>query len=93
MSAVKSPTQAGVVYAIRDPFTQAIRYIGKASYFASRRREHWSDLDRGRHPNRHLQAWYDKRCRPASVRPIIDVPQECLPGMIDAREVEGYAQA
>jgi hypothetical protein len=44
------------VYAIYDPRSGEVRYIGMARYYNARKREHRSDLKRGVHPNAYLQA-------------------------------------
>lgn len=82
---------AGVIYAIIDPRTDAIRYIGKAANFGRRRRDHRNELRRGVHYNPYLQNWYNKLVR-AGHLPMYRVLQECLPGMVDACEQEWIAK-
>lgn len=78
----------GVIYAIRDPRTNAIRYIGKTTKRASHRwKNHLRELRRNEHGNIHLQRWFNK----IKAEPTFSVLQECLPNMLNACEEEWIA--
>ncbi len=78
----------GVIYAICDPITDRVRYVGKAHDFKERKRNHLSDLRRNKHRNAHLQRWANKMAE----LPTFRILQECLPGTMNACEQEWIAR-
>jgi hypothetical protein len=70
------------IYIIKNTLTDKV-YIGKASCFASRQKEHLRKLKYGKHINKHLQCSYNKYGKNVF---IFDVVEECGESLIDDRE-------
>lgn len=81
----------GVIYALKDPTTKRIRYIGKSSEVQRRYRNHLSAFHRNKSPRRRVNRWLSKLAREGLKPPLI-ILQECLPGMLDACEIEWIAK-
>lgn len=78
----------GLIYALCDPRTHAVRYIGKTASLKARMRHHRHDAKR---KISHLYRWWRKLNR-AGVEPEVKIMQHCLPGMLDACEQEWIAR-
>ena len=80
----------GIIYALRCPKTNRVRYIGKTGVsLADRFSGHLCEARKGNH--RPVCRWIRKLLR-QGLKPIPEVLQECLPGMLDASEQEWIAQ-
>jgi transposase len=78
----------GFIYSLVDPRNNRTIYVGKSHDHKKRWRDHRNDLKGKKHSNAHLQNWFNKY----RVLPLFIVLQECLPGMMDACEVEWIAK-
>jgi hypothetical protein len=80
----------GIIYALRCPKTRRVRYVGKTGKtLAVRFRAHLADAKKNR--SRPICNWIRKLIR-EGMKPIPEVLQECLPGMMNASEQEWIAQ-
>lgn len=80
----------GIIYKLIDPRTMRVRYIGKTGKKASDRlRGHRVNAERFGHSR--LHRWLLSLYRDG-LEPIMEVVQECLPGMMDVCEREWIAR-
>lgn len=80
----------GVIYALKCPLTDQVRYIGKTGKSTrSRLAGHLADADKSGH--RPVCRWI-RKLRRNGLLPVIEVLQECLPGTMDACEQEWIAR-
>lgn len=83
----------GVIYALRCPKTNQVRYIGKTGELKKRIGMHLRDARKPIRKNdrRPVCCWIRKLVA-KGLEPKVEVLQECLPGMMNASEQEWIAQ-